>query len=380
MPMDDSTNNSQIDTIDFSSMPDNPIKYCPAEVLITTYLAFMCGIQDLDDIKKWAENNLDKLKSFLKLDNGIHDSIIAKRLIRYISGNDILLSFTNFCKQARVHFTYDSFDDYYDDDDDERELQITPLCYNYSQAYVVKALFPNDHRIIYGGTTPPIKEYTDSIIARNVDLFNLTDAIIFCDKFGILPIISVIIKHNKGDYCITLNEDEDKDKYEYAKAIFSDVAQKSLKCENFDIHTDDGRIDNCMCCIFDNSDTLSDDLNALKVKAIGMFQREIVINNSKDIRTFYHVLSFNDIEKYATVLKNHYSLKTDFAYFYDIFFFNDEKTMDEKFEDNLGWFSKLTEEHIKDLSGRSHSYTKEEIQKRASNDFQFLLRLFRGHV
>lgn len=159
-----------------------------------------------------------------------------------------------------------------------------------------------------------------------LEILDITGCIITADAMCCQREIVQQITQNKGDYVLSLKENQPA-LYEYAQTYFEDAVahpqwyQEMTFCET--INKEHGRIEK-------RSYYLSSDLSGLEsvrewagLASIGMVRSHILKGESETIETRYAITSLDNVEVFARALRSHWSIENGLHYSLDVSFNED---------------------------------------------------------
>jgi predicted transposase YbfD/YdcC len=285
----------------FADLPDPRVlgrsKHDLVEILMVSVCALLCGIDDFVGIQLWAEERIDWLRRYVKLENGIPSHDTFGRLFGLLDQSALEQSFRRWVGgilPALAEGTVVSIDG----KSSRRSRQAG------KQALHLVSAFATQARLILGQEACAEKSNELTAIPVLLEALMLKGVIVTIDAMGTHSHIAQLIRDKEADYVLAVKNNQPKLAESITTFFETGRAEDWKHCaHSFEetVEKDHGRHEVRRCWAFDHLPCLSDPEPWPDLKMFGVIESERTINGETRIERRLYIGS---IPADATVLSN----------------------------------------------------------------------------
>lgn len=313
-------------------------KYSLESILFITLTSMLCGADSFIEIVDLADANLEWLKKYIDLPNGIpsHDTIC--RVFSLIDKNKFCEFFSTWTQSWQKKQPNDVI-----------AIDGKSLCGAYGtslkgMAHMLHAWSVENGLCI---AQQAVRDKSNEITALKplLETLDLKGCIVTTDAIHSHKKTATLIFERGGDYALPIKDNE-KDFKEEIDTLFTDAIKKEFKGLDGDhfetLEKDHGRIEQRNYWILDATD-LPKAQEWSNLKSVGLCQRARTIKGKTTVERVYFAMSFEiDAKKFAKVVRNHWQVENNLHWCLDIVFQEDkQKYKDKTMAQNLSCLRKI---------------------------------------
>lgn len=301
-------------------------KHALVDILLLCVIGFICGHTDIEDIVFWAEYEIERLRKFLELKNGIPSADTILRVLAHIDSKQFERIFTEWTK------------DYFKAQPPEKdELEIVAIdgktvrnsnrIHGKKGIHIVSA-WADRLGIVLSQMKTDEKTNEITVIPELLELMDLKGMIVTIDAMGCQKEITKKISEKKSDYVITLKANQSS-MHDEVKSFF-EMKDNETYCKDYeiqkwscDIQKDHGRIEKREYYLCTHISWLESRSEWSNLNAIGMVscKRKTLSGESTDIR--YFITSLTDVRKAGKAMRAHWGIENKLHWTLDVTFDED---------------------------------------------------------
>lgn len=315
------------------------------DILIITVLGFMAGNDNWTEIVEWAEHNVDWLKTFLELENGIPSHDTFGRVFALIDPDQFETAFQDWVLEYRKLFL-PSDPEHKDRPliaiDGKKIRGTTDHKKPFTSAHGMVSAWCSSAGLVLGQKNYDFGKNHEKNVSRDlIDLLQLQGCIVSLDANGACTDIFNKIVEKKADFVIGLKTNL-KSVYKIADQIFSETRPKNKELVSTVTEEDRGhgrtekRIYELIA--IDRADfwKTKNRMEAFEkyphIKCLGRVTSE-VNRNAKDVTdTRYFVTSLEQVDHglFAKSVRSHWDIENKLHWILDVAFNEDRSTIHMK--------------------------------------------------
>lgn len=294
----------------FADLPEPRVagrsKHDLVEMLVVTVCALMCGVDDFVGIEAWANERIDWLRRFLKLENGIPSHDTFGRLFGLLDRGAVEKSFRRWVGgvlPALAEGTVVAIDG-----KASRRSKMTG-----QQALHLVSAFATQANLILGQEACAEKSNELTAIPVLLEALLLKGAVVTIDAMGTHGNIAQAIRDKEANYVLAVKDNQPK----LAESItmFFDIGQaegwkNTPHTYIKSVEKDHGRLEIRRCWAFDQLDCLSEPQQWADLKMFGVIEAERTINGktSRERRLYIGSIA-PDASTLANVVRAHWGIE-----------------------------------------------------------------------
>lgn len=308
------------------------------DIIVIAMCAVICSCESWKDIAAWGRSHRKWLERFLELPNGIPSRDTIRRVICRLDPVEFqkcFLSWTCWLATHDKRFLHI----------DGKTLRRSGRVKNVDKPLHIVSVWASEHNIALGQTTVEDKSNEITAIPKLLEMLDVSGALITIDAMGCQKEIASKIIAGKGDYCLAVKGNQEHLEEDLCNHFSHclDVGFADIKYEQ--VTTTDkghGRKERREYYVTEVPDTLrnADDWTGLRAVGMAVSQREIKGQQEGDIR--YYILSFNDVNRFAQAVRDHWSIENSLHWIMDVTFREDEsRIQSEMGASNFSWLRRF---------------------------------------
>jgi len=301
-------------------------KHALVDILLLCVIGFICGHTDIEDIVFWAEYEIDRLKKFIELKNGIPSADTILRVLAHIDSKQFERIFTEWTK--------DYFKSQPPTQDELEVVAIDGKTIKNSHSehgkkgiHIVSA-WADRLGIVLSQMKTDEKTNEITVIPELLELMDLKGMIVTIDAMGCQKKITEKISEKKSDYVITLKENQGS-LYNDVKDFFEHIEDqnycKDYKIQKWECNIEKGhgrteKREYYLCSHLpwlENKDAWSN------LNAIGMVRCRRKTLSGESIDTRYFISSLKDVQKAGKAMRAHWGIENKLHWSLDVTFDED---------------------------------------------------------
>ena len=298
----------------------NSVIYPLHEVLFIMLVAIICGATSYAKIEMFAQSRQEWFAKFLKLENGIPDSLTYRRILMMISPERMHELFAKWMKTVvssiKGVVAIDGKQARRTGDKTQRPL------------HVVSA-FAHEFGIVLGQLACEEKSNEITAIPKLLEMLEISGCIVTIDAMGTQKAIAKKIREKNADYILALKENQ-SGLYKDVK-LFMDEYCNDAEAKNGDIYAyslcqEHGRIEKRECFICEDIGWLNYREKWTDLNEIGMIIGTVEENGTKSIQRHYFIYSCKGIraEQIMKAKRAHWGIENSLHWVLDMAFREDE--------------------------------------------------------
>ena len=303
----------------FADLPDPRVrgrsKHDLVEMLVVSVCALVCGVDDFVGIQWWAEERIDWLRRYVKLENGIPSHDTYGRLFGLLDKTALEKSFRRWVGSvlpALAEGTVVSIDG----KSSRRSRQAG------KQALHLVSTFATQARLILGQEACAEKSNELTAIPVLLEALMLKGVIVTIDAMGTHSHIAQLIRDKEADYVLAVKDNQPK----LAESItaFFEIGQTEgwKHCTHSFVETvekDHGRIEVRRCWAFDHLPCLSDPEQWPDLKMFGVIESERTINGKTSLERRLYIGSIPaDAAVLSNAVRDHWGIENSVHWCLDV--------------------------------------------------------------
>lgn len=315
----------------FAGLPDARVagrsKHNLVEMLVVTVCALMCGVDDFVGIEAWANERIDWLRRFLKLENGIPSHDTFGRLFGLLDRGAVEKSFRRWVGGVLPALAEGAVVAI--DGKASRRSKMTG-----QQALHLVSAFATQANLILGQEACAQKSNELTAIPVLLEALLLKGAIVTIDAMGTHSNIAQAIRDKEANYVLAVKDNQPK----LAESIttFFDIAQaegwkNTPHTYTESVEKDHGRLELRRCWAFDQLDCLADPHQWADLKMFGVIEAERTINGktSRERRLYIGSIA-PEASALANVVRAHWGIENRVHWCLDVALNDDQMRAREK--------------------------------------------------
>lgn len=313
-------------------------KYSLESILFIALTGMLCGADSFIEIVDVADANIEWLKKYIDLPNGIpaHDTFC--RVFSLIDKNRFCECFSAWTQALQKHQSSDII-----------AIDGKSLCGAYGESLKGMAHMLHAWSIENGLciAQQSVRDKSNEITALKplLEMLDLKGCIVTTDAIHSHRKTATMISERGGDYALPIKDNE-KDFKEEINTLFTDAFKNEFRgydADHFEtLEKEHGRIEERNYWVLDAAD-LPKAKEWSNLKSVGLCQRERTLKGKTTIEKVYYAMSFEvDAKKFARVARNHWQVENNLHWILDVVFEEDkQKYKDKTMAQNLSCLRKM---------------------------------------
>lgn len=340
------------------------------DILMIVLCATLSGITDWVGMEIFAQEKEDWLRQFLELENGIPSHDTLSDVFCRIDNKAFSSVFIDWARQAvpslaEEHVAVDGKSVRGSREADQSTVHML-------SAFAAKA------RMVLGQQAVSEKSNEITAIPDLLALLDLNGAVVSLDAMGCQKGIAACIVEKGADYVLALKDNQPTLAEDVSLWLDTEYAAKRLVVHET-LDKGHGRIEERRYVLSDAIDWLSQKPEWAGLQSVGMVESVRCIGEETSIDRRYYLCSFNDLQKFAAVVRNHWSIENQQHWVLDVQFSEDSnRSRKDHSAKNLATVRHMALNIIR----HNESYSKRSIRQRlrtaALNDDYRLMLIMGG--
>lgn len=310
----------------FKSLKDKRInrnkKHKLLDIVILSIIAVLCGAESYDSIALFGKENLEFLKQFLELKNGIpsHDTI--NRVFQMLDPRQFEHCFIAWAQDLK------------DGGIMERVIAIDGKTargskdsfHHKSPLHSVHA-WSCENGICLGQMECGEKTNEITTIPKLLDLLDIKGSIITIDAMGTQTAIAEKIVKNGGDYILAVKGNQGS----LEEEVHDTCRRNNPVSDNCTVEKGHGRIETRRCEVFEKG-LIIDDKRWVKLSSVIKITstREVLSTGKITTQERYYISSLNTCDKFNQYIRSHWEVENKLHWVLDMTFREDEQRKRDK--------------------------------------------------
>jgi predicted transposase YbfD/YdcC len=286
------------------------------EILFLTLSAIISDAKSWEQIRVFAEDQLDWLRKFYPFKRGIPSADVLERLFARLDTeafNECFIAWvrekTGLLKEEIIAF-------------DGKTARGSSCKFSGSPALHMVSAFAANNRVTLGQVAVDEKSNEITAIPKLLDLLTVKDCIVTIDAMGCQKEIASKIREKKADYILQVKGNQ-KTLLEEVENVFG-----ITKIASTDQHEDfgHGRIESRTCSVITDLTFLDEKANWQDIKSIVRVERKTVqkqnLNQSSQISYFISSAKFS-ASKFNQAIRGHWAIENNLHWSLDVLFQED---------------------------------------------------------
>lgn len=292
------------------------------DIITISICGVICGAKTYDQIEEYGKDNLNWLKGFLALPNGIPSHDTFGRVFSVIDPREFQNCFMEWIGDVSRKLTREVV-----------AIDGKTLRRSYDNASEKKAIhmisaFATDQNIVLGQYKTAEKSNEITAIPMLIKMLDISGSIVTIDAIGCQKKISSTIIEKKADYVLSLKENQPQ-LYGNVKLYMDDIILTGKKSQDFYYHetidADHGRIETRKYWVTSDIDWLHGKEAWRGLKSIGCVERTRETEKKVSVEKSYYIMSIeSDAELFAKAARNHWGIENGLHWTLDMAFREDE--------------------------------------------------------
>ena len=342
-------------------------------IIIIAMLSILSGGDDWTDMEDFGETQIDFLKSFLELPNGIPSHDTFRRVFSILKPEVIEATLTNWLSNLRGELLEGEVIAI----DGKTLRRSLDKSKGTAGLHLVNA-WSAERSIILGQVA--VKDKSNEIVAipELLDSLKVEGAVITIDAIGCQKEIAVKIRENKADYVLCLKANHPTFHTQVKKSFEELMSADNLKNTEHTVfetvEKDHGRIETRRCYAMSTS-AISKAAEWNDLNSVTMIERLREINGKISSKKHYYISSLApDAKNISHKIREHWKIENTLHWTLDVIFNEDNSTLRDKIgAQNLSLIRKIAISLIKNEPTPSMSIKRK--RKKAGWDTKFLLKI-----
>jgi predicted transposase YbfD/YdcC len=279
-------------------------------LVVIAFCAIICGAKDYEDIETFGKTRKIWLEKFLELQKGIPDKDTFRRVFERLNPSEVANCLYSWldnrdCKGKTVN------------------IDGKTICGSKNtkhKAYHVVSAWVSENQITLGEITVDEKNNEITEIPKLLDLIDVSGATVTIDAMGCQMDIAEKIVEKEADYCLVLKRNQ-KSLHEEVEVYF-----ENFQSELGSVVVDEeghGRVERREYFLETDIDWLPMRFDWVGLKSVGMVKSCVLERGVLRCETRYFVSSLVEVEKFADVVRRHWSIENQLHWRLDVVFGED---------------------------------------------------------
>jgi predicted transposase YbfD/YdcC len=295
----------------FAQIPDPRVagrsKHDLVEMLVIAVCAMVCGIDDFVGIEAWAKEQIDWLRRFLKLKNGIPSHDTLGRLFGLLKREAVEKNFRDWVGSVLPGLAAGSVVAI--DGKASRRSKLTG-----KQALHMVSAFAVGARLVLGQEACAEKSNELTAIPVLLDALMLKGVIVTIDAMGTHSTIAQAIRDKEADYVLAVKDNQPKLAESMTSFFETGCAAEWRNTPHTFVETvekDHGRLEIRRCWAFTQLDCLAEPQQWPDLKMFGVIETERTINGKTGYERRLYIGSIApDAELLANSVRAHWGIES----------------------------------------------------------------------
>jgi predicted transposase YbfD/YdcC len=279
-------------------------------IIVIAFCAIICGAKDYEDIETFGKTRKIWIEKFLELPNDIPSKDTFRRVFERLNPSEVANCLYSWldnrdCKGKTVN------------------IDGKTICGSKNtahKAYHVVSAWVSENQITLGEITVDEKSNEITVIPKLLDIVDVSGATVTLDAMGCQTDIAEKIVEKGADYCLVVKGNQ-KSLYEEVEVYFEnfqselgsvvveDCGHGRVECREYFLETD--------------IEWLPTRFDWVGLRGVGMVKSSVLEKNVLRKETRYFVTSLVDVERFADVVRRHWSIENQLHWRLDVTFGED---------------------------------------------------------
>lgn len=292
------------------------------DIITISICAVICGAKTYDQIEEYGKDNLNWLKGFLALPNGIPSHDTFGRVFSVMDPREFQNCFMEWIGDVSRRLNREVV-----------AIDGKTLRRSYDNGSEKKAIhmisaFATEQNIVMGQYKTAEKSNEITAIPMLIKMLDISGSIVTIDAMGCQKKISSTIIEKKADYVLSLKENQPQ-LYGDVKLYMDDIILTGKKSQDFYYHetidADHGRIETRKYWVTSDIDWLHGKEAWRGLESIGCVERTRETGEKVSVEKSYYIMSIeSDAELFAKAARNHWGIENGLHWTLDMAFREDE--------------------------------------------------------
>jgi predicted transposase YbfD/YdcC len=280
------------------------------DILVIGLCTILCNGNDFEDMEVFGKERETWFRGFLTLPNGIPDSDTFRRIFERINPAELAEALYDWLCEMRPEGSVVAIDG----------KTIRGSKSDEHKAYHIVSAFVAENQITLGEVTVEEKSNEIKAVPELLKLLDISGSTVTADAMSCQKdIVNIIVEKGAG-YAIALKRNQ-PGLYKSAKELFGRLRGRTLKTVTFEVRS--GKE-------IERRYELITDLSALAgrekwcgVEAAGRVTATVRKGTKVSVETRYYITTLTDVERFAYVVRKHWSIENQLHWCLDVIFHED---------------------------------------------------------
>ncbi len=280
------------------------------DILVIGLCTILCNGNDFEDMEVFGKEREEWFRGFLTLPNGIPDSDTFRRIFERINPEELAEALYDWLCEIRPDGEVIAIDG--------KTIRGSKSAEH--KAYHIVSAFAAENQITLGEVTTEEKSNEIKAVPELLNLLDISGSTVTADAMSCQKNIANIIVEKEAGYALALKGNQ-PGLYKSAKALFGRLRGKALKTVTFEVRS--GKE-------IERRYELTTDLSALAgrekwrgLEAVGRVTTTVRKGKKVSIETRYYITTLTDVERFAYVVRKHWSIENQLHWCLDVIFHED---------------------------------------------------------
>lgn len=339
------------------------------DILMIVLCAVLSGVDDWVGMEVFAEEKEEWLRRFLTLENGIPSHDTLSDVMGRIDYQCFSTAFMNWMHHALPSLAGEQIAI------DGKTLRGSRE-QGQSTVHLVSA-FATQARLVLGQQAVTEKSNEITAIPDLLSLLELEGAVVSVDAMGCQKDIAACLIKEKADYVFALKDNHPTLAEEVGLWLDTEYAASRLTI-HATLDKGHGRVEERRYVLSDNIEWLSSKSAWSGLQAVGMVESVRHMKGESSIERRYFLCSFNDLSRFASVVRNHWAIENQQHWVLDVQFDEDSnRSRKNHSAKNLATVRRMALNLIRH-NDTNHKRSLKQRQRMAAFNDNYRLQLIKG--
>ena len=281
-----------------------------ADILVIGLCTILCNGEDFEDMEVFGKEREAWFRGFLTLPNGIPDSDTFRRIFERINPEELAETLYDWLCEIRPDGSVIAIDG--------KTIRGSKSAER--KAYHIVSAFVAENQITLGEVATEEKSNEIKAVPELLNLVDISNSTITADAMSCQKNIVNIIVEKQAGYAIALKRNQ-PGLYKSAKELFRHLRGKTLETVIFEVRSGK-EIERRYELITDVS-ALSGREKWRGLEAVGRVTATVRKGKKVSIETRYYITTITDVERFAYVVRKHWSIENQLHWCLDVIFHED---------------------------------------------------------
>jgi predicted transposase YbfD/YdcC len=332
--------------------------------------AVLSGVDDWVGMEVFAEEREEWLRRFLPLENGIPSHDTLSDVMGRIDYKHFYSAFMSWMHDALPSLAGEQIAVDGKTVRGSREQ-------GQSTVHLVSA-FAAQARLVLGQQAVTEKSNEITAIPDLLSLLELKGAVVSIDAMGCQKDIAALIVEKKADYVLALKDNHPTLAEDVGLWLDTEYEANRLRIHST-LDKGHGRVEERRYVLSDNIAWLSSKSVWSGLQAVGMVESIRHLKGESSIERRYYLCSFNDLTRFASVVRNHWAIENQQHWVLDVQFDEDSnRSRKDHSAQNLATVRRMALNLIRH-NDPNHKRSLKQRQRMAAFNDNYRLQLIMGH-